>query len=54
MAQASMRTNRKVRDIADHLVHTGELVGAPPPGTGGGSGRGAGPEGSRPGAPHHL
>ena len=31
LAQASMRTNQKVRDIADHLVHTGELLGAQPP-----------------------
>jgi GAF domain-containing protein len=30
LARASMHTNRKVRDIADHLVHTGELLGAPP------------------------
>jgi AmiR/NasT family two-component response regulator len=30
LAQASMAANRKVRDIADHLVHTGELLGAPP------------------------
>jgi GAF domain-containing protein len=29
LAQASMNTNRKVRDVADHLVHTGEF---PPPG----------------------
>jgi len=25
LAQASMHSNRKVRDIAEHLVHTGEL-----------------------------
>jgi GAF domain-containing protein len=25
LAQASMNANRKVRDVADHLVHTGEL-----------------------------
>jgi len=25
LAQASMRANRKLRDVADHLVHTGEL-----------------------------
>lgn len=31
LAQASMNTNRKVRDIADHLVHTGELRGAKTP-----------------------
>lgn len=30
LARASMHSNRKVRDIADHLVHTGELLGAPP------------------------
>jgi GAF domain-containing protein len=29
LAQASMRTNRKLRDVADHLVLTGELL---PPG----------------------
>lgn len=42
------------RDIADHLVDTVELLGAPPPGIGGRSGRGTGFEGSRPGAPQHL
>jgi len=31
LARASMTLNRKVRDIADHLVRTGELVGASPP-----------------------
>ena len=30
LAQASMHANRKVRDIAEHLVLTGELPGAPP------------------------
>jgi GAF domain-containing protein len=30
LARASMHTNRKVRDIADHLVHTGELPGVQP------------------------
>jgi hypothetical protein len=30
LAQASMHANRKVRDIAEHLVHTGELPGPPP------------------------
>jgi GAF domain-containing protein len=29
LAQASMATNRKLRDIADHLVATGELVRPP-------------------------
>ncbi|MGY1754715.1 ANTAR domain-containing protein [Blastococcus sp. SYSU D01042] len=28
LARASMTSNRKVRDVADHLVHTGELLGA--------------------------
>ena len=50
LAHSSMNANRKVRDIADHLVHTGELLGVPPrddsgrhrPGTGNGrSGPGA-------------
>ncbi len=27
LARASMHSNRKVRDIADHLLHTGELLG---------------------------
>src|SRR3954471_22975139 len=35
LAQASMNANRKVRDIADELVRTGELAGAPPRGNGG-------------------
>jgi GAF domain-containing protein len=30
LAQASMNANRKLRDVADHLVHTGELLGPPP------------------------
>ena len=30
LAQASMHANRKVRDIADELLHTGELPGAQP------------------------
>lgn len=29
LARASMHINREVRDIADHLVHTGELLGSP-------------------------
>jgi len=31
LARASMGTNRKLRDVADHLVATGELVIPPPP-----------------------
>lgn len=34
LAQASMRANRKVRDIADDLVHTGEFPGLQVRGTG--------------------
>ncbi|MCW2573989.1 MAG: hypothetical protein JWR66_19, partial [Modestobacter sp.] len=29
LARASMATNRKLRDVADHLVRTGELLGRP-------------------------
>jgi GAF domain-containing protein len=35
LAQASMNANRKVRDIADELVRTGELAGAQPRRSGG-------------------
>jgi GAF domain-containing protein len=42
LAQASMHANRKVRDIADHLVTTGELLGAQPPGNSGRHGPGTG------------
>jgi GAF domain-containing protein len=35
LARASMTTQRKLRDIADHLVRTGELLGAAPRGDGG-------------------
>ena len=35
LARASMNANRKVRDIADNLVRTGELPGVPPRGNGG-------------------
>jgi len=31
LAQSSMRTNRKLRDVAQDLVLTGELASAPPP-----------------------
>ncbi|MGY1702961.1 ANTAR domain-containing protein [Geodermatophilus sp. SYSU D00697] len=46
LARASMHTNRKVHDVADHLVRTGELLGAQTPGDSGrppGSGRGRPP-----------
>jgi GAF domain-containing protein len=54
LAQASMNANRKVRDLADHLVHTGELLAALPrsngrrPGSRQSRGRAA------PGAPEHA
>jgi AmiR/NasT family two-component response regulator len=31
LARVSMNANRKVRDVADHLVSTGELLAAVPP-----------------------
>jgi GAF domain-containing protein len=40
LAQVSMTANRKVRDVADHLVHTGEL---PVPRTGNGRKKPPGP-----------
>ena len=51
LAQASMNANRKVRDIADHLVHTGELLGAEPPGDSGRPGLGTRRGRSGPAAP---
>jgi GAF domain-containing protein len=53
LAQVSMNVNRKVRDVADQLVHTGELP-ATPRSPGGRARRGRQP-GSRPGqrAPEH-
>jgi GAF domain-containing protein len=53
LVQASMRANRKVRDIADHLVHTGELLGAQPPGDSGRHGPATGRGRSGPGTPEH-
>ena len=52
LAQLSMHANRKVREVAEHLVHTGEIP--VPPGSNGGRGRGRKP-GRRPGeeAPEH-
>lgn len=35
LARASMNSNRKLRHIADHLIHTGELLGTAPHGDGG-------------------
>src|SRR4051794_41165051 len=53
LAQASMGANRKVRDIADELVRTGELPGARPRSNGGRAARPrrpppTGPEGTEP------
>src|SRR3954467_211692 len=48
LAQASMNSNRKVRDIADHLVRTGELPGAVPRRSGGGPQASRQPRGPRP------
>jgi GAF domain-containing protein len=52
LAQVSMNANRKVRDVADHLVHTGEL---PVPPTGNGRRAQRGPVRGRPGegVPEH-
>jgi GAF domain-containing protein len=46
LARTSMATNRKVRDIAEHLVETGELL--QPPSRGGGRGRDTGHPRARP------
>ena len=51
LAQASMHANRKVRDVADDLVRTGELPGASPPGDGGRPGQRSGRRRPGPGAP---
>jgi GAF domain-containing protein len=47
LVRSSMQLNRKVRDVAEHLVLTGELLGASPGGDGGRRGRGR----RNPGAP---
>ncbi|WP_233488612.1 GAF and ANTAR domain-containing protein [Blastococcus sp. TF02-09] len=51
LARASMNSNRKVRDIADHLMRTGELLGAAPPGDVGRPGPGT--VGGAPDGTHH-
>jgi GAF domain-containing protein len=53
LAGASMATNRKLRDIAEHLVHTGELPDAPPRDDGRRPGPSAHRDRSAPGAPEH-
>jgi GAF domain-containing protein len=53
LAQVSMNANRKVRDVADHLVHTGELPVLPPRGDGRRSGGSQSRRGPALGAPEH-
>jgi hypothetical protein len=53
LARASMNANRKVRDVADDLVRTGEFPVAAPRGTGRRSGPGSAPGRPGPGAPRH-
>jgi AmiR/NasT family two-component response regulator len=53
LAQASMNANRKVRDIAEELVHTGELSGAPPRRNGGRPAPERWPDRTGPGGPEH-
>ena len=53
LAQASMALNRKVRDVADHLVRTGELPPAPPRGAGRRPGTSDARRRPAPGAPEH-
>jgi GAF domain-containing protein len=51
LVQASMNANRKVRDIADELVRTGELPGAQPRSNGGRPAPARRPRGTGPGGP---
>ncbi len=53
LAQASTNANRKVRDVADDLVRTGEFPVAALRGAGGRSGPGSAPGRPGPGAPRH-
>ena len=53
LARASMNANRKVHDIADHLVRTGELLGASPRGASGRHSPGTRCGRPAPGAPEH-
>jgi GAF domain-containing protein len=53
LAQASMNANCKVRDVADHLVHTGELLAAVSRGNGRRPGTSRVRGGPAPGAPEH-
>jgi GAF domain-containing protein len=51
LAQASMNANRKVRDVADDLVHTGELPVAAPQSNGRRRGQRPAPDAPLPGFP---
>ena len=53
LAQASTNANRKVRDVVDDLVRTGEFPLAAPRGAGGRSGPGSAPGRPGPDAPRH-
>jgi AmiR/NasT family two-component response regulator len=53
LARASMNANRKVRDVADDLVRTGEFPVAALRGAGGRSGPGSAPGRPGPVAPRH-
>ena len=54
LAQVSMKANRKLRDIADDLVHTGEFPVVAPRDAGRRSGPGSPPGRPGPGAPRHF
>ena len=53
LAQASMNANRKLRDVADDLVHTGEFPAVAPRAAGPRSGPGSAPGRPGPGPPRH-
>jgi len=53
LAQASMTGNRKLRDVAEHLVTTGELLAPPARGTVREPGRGGRRPRPTPGVRHH-
>jgi GAF domain-containing protein len=53
LAHSSMNVNRKVRDVAEHLVHTGELLAASPRGNGRRQGNSHVHGTPEPGGPNH-
>jgi GAF domain-containing protein len=53
LAFSSMNVNRKLRDVAEHLVLTGELLAGLPRGNGGRTGNGRPRGGPTPGAPEN-